>query len=178
MRPIKIIQVDTPMFEYEGEEYYVDTHRYLDFCHFQEQVDRMIDMGATHCFMYTVSNMHGDDMIISMDGKVTDAWIRCRFRVIDKYWCVYMVKCSDGSIYTGITNDLNKRTSDHNLGKGAKYTKSRLPVRLKRVWRCKNRSEASKLEHKLKKLTREEKLEHIREINPREKYLDKIWLKD
>lgn len=71
---------------------------------------------------------------------------------------VYMVECSDGSIYTGIAKDVSKRVLKHNKGQGAKYTKYRLPVTLKWVKLCENRSTASKLEYKIKKLTRNEKL--------------------
>lgn len=79
----------------------------------------------------------------------------------DKKWCVYMVECSDSTIYTGITNNLESRIKVHNSGKGSKYVKTRLPVRL--LWNIKseNRSEASKLEIKIKKLTRTQKLNII-----------------
>jgi len=74
-------------------------------------------------------------------------------------WIVYIVRCSkDDSLYTGITNNLEKRISAHNNGKGAKYTKSRLPVTLFKKFEVKNKSEALKLEIKIKKLSREEKL--------------------
>lgn len=77
-------------------------------------------------------------------------------------WYVYIVECADGTLYTGISNDVNKRIEKHNSGKGAKYTRSRTPVVLK--WSCEaeNRSEASKLEYKIKKLTRKKKLELIK----------------
>jgi putative endonuclease len=75
-----------------------------------------------------------------------------------KQWVTYMVECSDGSIYTGISNNVSKRVSDHNNGKGAKYTRSRLPVTLKWSQSCDDRSEASKLEYKIKKLSRKQKL--------------------
>lgn len=73
-------------------------------------------------------------------------------------WRVYMVRCVDGSLYTGCTNDLEKRVERHNAGKGARYTRSRLPVEL--VWnvRVKDRSAALSREAKLKQLTREQKL--------------------
>lgn len=79
----------------------------------------------------------------------------------DKKWCVYMLECSDSTIYTGITNDLENRIKVHNSGKGAKYVKTRLPVRL--LWNIEsgNRSEASKLEIKIKKLSRIQKLNII-----------------
>ena len=79
----------------------------------------------------------------------------------DNAWYVYMVECSDNSIYTGISNNVSKRILAHNSGKGAKYTRSRLPVTLKWSEACRNRSEASKLEVKIKKLSRKEKLKKI-----------------
>lgn len=72
-----------------------------------------------------------------------------------------MVECSDGTIYTGISNNVSKRISDHNKGNGAKYTRSRLPVELKWSKLCDNRSEASKEEYRIKKLTRKQKLKLI-----------------
>jgi len=74
---------------------------------------------------------------------------------------VYILECSDGSLYTGITNDLTKRLHQHNTGKGSKYCKTRLPVILKYFYKFKNRSEASKEEYRLKKLSRKEKLKLI-----------------
>lgn len=73
-------------------------------------------------------------------------------------WCVYIVRCFDGTLYTGITNNLQKRIDTHNKAKGAKYTKTRLPVVLLKSFTCQNKSEALKLEYKIKKLTRQEKL--------------------
>lgn len=76
-------------------------------------------------------------------------------------WYVYIVECSDGTLYTGITNEIEKRINTHNSGKGSKYTRSRLPVVVKRIWEVKNRSEASKMEYKIKQLKRDEKLKLI-----------------
>jgi len=84
---------------------------------------------------------------------------------MDKQWCVYMVECADGTIYTGISNDVNRRVLTHNKGKGAKYTRTRLPVVLKWLKMAENRSEASKLEYKTKKLTRKQKITLIKEKN-------------
>lgn len=72
-----------------------------------------------------------------------------------------MVECSDSTIYTGITNNLESRIKVHNSGKGSKYVKTRLPVRLLWNIESENRSEASKLEIKIKKLTRTQKLNII-----------------
>jgi len=77
-------------------------------------------------------------------------------------WFVYILECNDGSLYTGITNDVDKRIKKHNLGKGAKYTKTRLPVKLKIKFEANDRSEASKLEYKIKQLSRQEKLKLIK----------------
>ncbi len=70
-------------------------------------------------------------------------------------WHVYMVRCSDGTLYTGITNDLEKRIEAHNSGKeGARYTRSRRPVKLVYSEQVKSKSAAAKLEYQLKKLPR------------------------
>ncbi|HEY1088877.1 MAG TPA: GIY-YIG nuclease family protein [Archangium sp.] len=73
-------------------------------------------------------------------------------------WHVYIVRCADDSLYTGCTNDLRKRVATHNSGKGARYTRSRLPVEV--VWsvRVKDRSAALSREARVKQLTRPEKL--------------------
>jgi putative endonuclease len=73
-------------------------------------------------------------------------------------WSVYIVKCKDGSLYTGITTNIDRRVKQHNLGKGAKYTKARTPVTLVYVASGFNRSTASKEECRIKSLSRKEKL--------------------
>ena len=68
-------------------------------------------------------------------------------------WYVYMVCCSDGTLYTGITKDLEKRIKAHNSGKdGARYTRSRRPVMLVYSVQAASRSAAAKLEYRLKRL--------------------------
>lgn len=75
---------------------------------------------------------------------------------------VYIVQCSDNSLYTGITVDLERRIFEHNSSdKGAKYTKIRRPVLLVYNEKCDNRSNALKREYAIKKLTRIEKLRII-----------------
>jgi putative endonuclease len=76
-------------------------------------------------------------------------------------WYIYILECSDGTLYTGITTDVNKRLITHNKGKGAKYTRARLPVILKVFFEADNRSLASKEEYRIKKLTREDKIKLI-----------------
>lgn len=75
------------------------------------------------------------------------------------------MECVDGTLYTGISNNVEKRIGDHNSGKGAKYTRARLPVMLLATWECGTRSDASKEEYRVKKLSRKKKLELISEIN-------------
>lgn len=75
----------------------------------------------------------------------------------------YIVKCSDGSLYTGWTNDLEKRIKAHNDGKGAKYTKSRRPVVLAYYEEFHTKEEAMSREWEIKQMTREQKMKMIRE---------------
>ena len=72
-------------------------------------------------------------------------------------WYVYMVRCRDNSLYTGCAVDVARRVQVHNAGRGAKYTRSRLPVEL--VWQepCADRSEALRREYALKQLTHTQK---------------------
>lgn len=73
---------------------------------------------------------------------------------------LYILECSDGTLYTGISVDLNRRIEEHNsFGVGAKYTSTRRPVKLVYSKKFSNRPEASKEEARIKKLTRKEKLE-------------------
>lgn len=71
----------------------------------------------------------------------------------------YMLRCSDNSIYTGITTDIERRMSEHfgQSGPAAKYTKSRSPSRLECAWSSENRSQASKLEARIKRLGKNDK---------------------
>ena len=73
-------------------------------------------------------------------------------------WVVYVLKCGDGSLYTGITNNLAKRILAHEQGSGAKYTKGRAPFSIIYKERYKNRSDATKRELEIKKLSRQEKV--------------------
>lgn len=75
---------------------------------------------------------------------------------------VYILECSDGSLYTGITKDVKKRLDEHNFkDSGAKYTKARRPVKLLYQEPSKDRSSASKREYEIKKFKRSQKLELI-----------------
>jgi len=84
-------------------------------------------------------------------------------------WFVYLLRCRDGSLYAGITNDLPHRLAVHRAGKGAAYTRSRLPLRLVYREEAAGRSEALKREAALRRLTRVEKLSLVRRARPAKK---------
>ena len=72
-------------------------------------------------------------------------------------WYLYILHCRDGSLYTGITTDVEKRLEAHQSGKGAKYTRGRGPLELVYREQCGTHSEALKREIEIKRLTREQK---------------------
>lgn len=74
-------------------------------------------------------------------------------------WLVYILECADGTLYTGITNDLERRLAAHQRGAASKYTRARLPVRLVHQEAHHNRSIASKREALIKSMALREKLE-------------------
>lgn len=74
----------------------------------------------------------------------------------------YVLECNDGSYYAGYTNDLDKRVSVHNEGKGAKYTRAKRPVRCIYFETYETKQKAMQVEYRFKQLTRKKKEEHIR----------------
>ena len=75
-------------------------------------------------------------------------------------WYVYILECSDRTLYTGITTDLKRRVEEHNASAhGAKYTKGRRPVKMVCSCELPNKSEAQREEYRIRKLTRKEKSE-------------------
>jgi putative endonuclease len=78
-------------------------------------------------------------------------------------WYVYILKCADKTLYTGITNDLKRRIAEHNNSKlGAKYTRGRRPVKLVYSKRIKNKTKALQEEYCIKKLSKLEKVAKIK----------------
>ena len=73
------------------------------------------------------------------------------------HWIVYILECADGSLYTGITKDLDRRLAEHAAGKGARYTTGRGPFRLVSRETCQGRAEASRRETAIKLLRRAQK---------------------
>jgi putative endonuclease len=78
-------------------------------------------------------------------------------------WFVYIVRCADRSLYTGITTDAKKRVAEHNDGKGAKYTRARVPVRLVYVEPAPDRSAAARREREIKRMPASVKRRLVRE---------------
>ena len=76
---------------------------------------------------------------------------------MEKIWTVYILECGDGTLYTGITDDLERRLRAHETGKGAKYTRGRGPLTLVHTEEVEDKSAALKREHSIKKLSRAEK---------------------
>lgn len=74
-------------------------------------------------------------------------------------WHVYLIECRDGSLYTGIATDVDRRYAEHAAGKGARYTRSHPPQRLLARFECGDRAAASRVEHLIKQLSAEQKRE-------------------
>ena len=81
-------------------------------------------------------------------------------------WCLYILRCGDGTFYTGITTDVDKRLEAHRSGRGAKYTRGRAPLEV--IYRecCGTHSDALKREMEVKRLSREEKQTLIFSVRP------------
>lgn len=77
---------------------------------------------------------------------------------VERTWIVYILECRDRSLYTGITNDMERRLAQHQAGAGAKYTAPRRPVRLRYTEPCDTKSAALTREAALKSLSRADKL--------------------
>jgi putative endonuclease len=70
---------------------------------------------------------------------------------------VYVVECSDGTLYTGYTTDVQRRVAEHNAGEGAKYTRGRTPVELRHVERFESKSAAMRREYEIKQMSKDAK---------------------
>ena len=73
-------------------------------------------------------------------------------------WCLYVLRCADGTLYAGITTDLERRLAEHQAGTGARYTRGRGPLSCVGSWPYPDRSRAARAEHAFKRLSRAEKL--------------------
>jgi putative endonuclease len=81
-------------------------------------------------------------------------------------WWVYVLLCSDNSLYCGITKDLERRLGQHNAGRGARYTRGRGPVKLLRSWMVSTKEVALREECAFKALSRPKKIARLKELNP------------
>lgn len=79
-------------------------------------------------------------------------------------WHVYLLHCADETLYCGITNDLERRLAAHNAGTGSKYTRSRTPVTLAAATRVASKSEALKLEIRIKRKKRHQKIPFLESL--------------
>lgn len=79
----------------------------------------------------------------------------------EKVWVLYVLRCGDGSLYCGITNDPERRLEEHRAGTGARYTRGRSPLELARQWTCGDRSTALKNEAAFKRLSRAAKIRKL-----------------
>ena len=84
-------------------------------------------------------------------------------RLMNESWIVYLLCCSDGKIYTGVTNNLEKRLEANNKGNASKFTRARLPVTLLATSRVMDKEDAFRLEYRIKRLPREKKLKAIKD---------------
>lgn len=76
---------------------------------------------------------------------------------MESQWHLYILRCGDGSLYTGITTDVERRLEEHRSGKGAKYTRGRAPLELVYREACESHSHALKREYEIKSMKREKK---------------------
>jgi putative endonuclease len=79
-------------------------------------------------------------------------------------WITYLLRCSDGKIYTGVTNNLEKRLDAHNKGKASRFTRGRLPVTLMATSRELKKEDAFRLEYRIKRLPKEKKIDTLKEF--------------
>lgn len=81
--------------------------------------------------------------------------------VLTEGWCVYVLQCRGNYLYTGLTNNLERRLLEHERGSGSKFVRSRRPFELVKVILCETATEARKLEAELKKMKRSSKLAYL-----------------
>lgn len=93
--------------------------------------------------------------------KQAQYWEEKGGRPPESPWCVYMLRCRNGALYTGMTNNLEKRLKAHSKGTGSAFVRSQRPFELVNVIPCKDESKARKLEYKIKQLPRSEKLKIV-----------------
>jgi len=113
--------------------------------------------------------------IYSLDDLVKSHEFNYRWlsKMDNKQWVVYLIQCSDGSLYCGITNNLENRLTAHNLGRGAKYTRSRRPVELVGAGSEMTKNDALKLEYRIKQVPARKKIFELTKGEDKMKHLKK-----
>lgn len=91
---------------------------------------------------------------------------------MERDWYLYILQCKDGSLYTGVTNDVQKRLEAHREGRGAKYTRGRSPLTLVYQEKCGDKSAALRREAQVKKLRKSDKLQLIHKAKLAENAID------
>jgi len=101
-----------------------------------------------------------ENISLNQKDPATKSLASCQ-QVVTMNWCVYLLECSDGTFYCGITNDISRRINEHNgiVSGGARYTKGRRPVKIIASIPVRNRAEAVKLEFQVKRISKSKKLE-------------------
>ena len=84
---------------------------------------------------------------------------------LNENWSVYVLRCRNNSLYTGMTNNIERRLKEHEQGRGSKFVRSWSPFSLVKTIPCKNAGEARRLEYELKRLTRTEKIVRLGLLN-------------
>lgn len=108
----------------------------------------------------------GRSLTIEVEAKVKEVAVLKLMKQLAEQWFVYILRCADGSLYTGITNDLERRIEQHNAGTASRYTRSRLPVTLKYQEEAKTKGAALKRELAIKALSRQAKEKLMRSRTP------------
>ncbi len=103
-------------------------------------------------------------LTVEVEAKAKEVAVLKLKKQLAERWFVYILRCADGSLYTGITNDLERRIEQHNAGTASRYTRSRLPVTLEYQEEAKNKGAALKRELTIKALSREAKEKLLRSV--------------
>ena len=130
----------------------------MDITSTREEVGVSVKLSNGAVISITLQKVYSVKSVVTLAG-----WEQTMPKIETKPWFVYVVRCSDDSLYCGTTTDVTRRVGEHNTSpKGAKYTRSRRPVTLVQSWSMRDRSEAVKAEIRFKALSKSEKEDAVR----------------
>ena len=137
---------------------------YRAFCDFHDELGFHVVKVVGHSRSRTHDTVHRIFSFVDKEArKVLKVWLKelaeVRPETNSRPWCIYVLRCSNNSLYIGMTNNLEKRLEKHRLGTGSKYVRSWRPCELVKTIPCRNAGEARRLEFDLKRLTRKKKIE-------------------